>query len=314
MVAHLGPAVALTTPVLPVRPPAAPAQAAPIESQAPDAPLAELLLEQRDEKMSNGPLDRDEMALLDAMNSGACTCTSVSQTASPLNWGLAMSAMGPGMQGPSRPSWGRKPPLKVDNMEIVDFLAGVPTRADAAQLLFMLPITVPAPAVQFEVVVVATDLRTPAQYDGLMAEAAKTSAASKGKTKAVPMEEDASDYGQSSKEDKEEEEEGKTPAQRFQRVQQNKKLAKKKANRAEAAAALARRAQNDFSGRIPDGLGVKIWGPLNIEWLNSFFRGALGPLFYYSYRTNTVLMGADANCAATYKFSSGNTADMLQTM
>ncbi|KAG6858725.1 hypothetical protein C0993_005156, partial [Termitomyces sp. T159_Od127] len=103
----------------------------------------------------------------------------------------------------------------------------------------MLPITVPAPAVQFKVVVVATDLRTLAQYDGLMAEAAKTSATSKGKTKAVPMEEDASDYGQSSEEEEEEEEEGETPAQCFQRVQQNKKLAKNKANRAEAAAALA---------------------------------------------------------------------------
>ncbi|KAG6863171.1 hypothetical protein C0993_012629, partial [Termitomyces sp. T159_Od127] len=120
--------------------------------------------------------------------------------------------MGPGMQGLSRPSRGRKPPLKVDNMEIVDFLAGVPVWADAMQLLFMLPITVPAPAVQFKVVVVATDLRTLAQYDGLMAEAAKTSATSKGKTKAVPMEEDASDYGQSSEEEEEEEEEGETPA------------------------------------------------------------------------------------------------------
>ncbi|KAG6881538.1 hypothetical protein C0993_001027, partial [Termitomyces sp. T159_Od127] len=180
------------------------------------------------------------------------------------------------------------PPLKVDNMEIVDFPAGVPTRADAAQLLFMLPITVPAPATQFEVVVVATDPRTPAQYDGLMAEAAKTAAASKGKTKAVPTEEDASDYGQSSNKEEEEEEEGEMPTQHFQRIQQNKKLTKKKANRAEAAATLACRAQNDFSGRIPDGLGVKIWGLLNVERLNSFFRGALGPLFYYSYRTNTV--------------------------
>ncbi|KAG6862903.1 hypothetical protein C0993_001009 [Termitomyces sp. T159_Od127] len=186
------------------------------------------------------------------------------------------------MQGPSRPSWGRKPPLKVDNMEIVDFPAGVSMQADAVQLLFMLPITVPAPAAQFEVVVVATDPRTLAQYDGLMAEAAKTSAASKGKTKAVPMEEDSSDYGQFSEEEEEEEEEGETPAQRFQRVEQNTKLAKKKTNRAEAAAALAHRAQNDFSGRIPNGLGVKIWGPLNVERLNSFFRGALEPLFYYS--------------------------------
>ncbi|KAG6876579.1 hypothetical protein C0993_002095 [Termitomyces sp. T159_Od127] len=109
MVACPGPAVALTTPVLPAWPPAAPVQAVPIESQAPDAPLAELSLEQQDEEMSDMPLDQDEMA------------------SGPPNWGLAMSAMGPGMQGPSRPSRGCKPPLKVDNMEIVDFLAGVPT-------------------------------------------------------------------------------------------------------------------------------------------------------------------------------------------
>ncbi|KAG5348989.1 hypothetical protein C0989_006671 [Termitomyces sp. Mn162] len=205
--------------------------------------------------------------------------------------------MGPSMQGSSRPSQGHKPPLKVDNMEIVDFPAGVPMWADATQLLFMLPITVPAPAAQFKVVMVATDLCTLAQYDRLMAEAAKTSAASKGKTKAVPMEEDLSDYGQSSEEEEEEEEEeGETPTQ------------------AEAAATLAHRAQNDFSGCIPDGLGVKIWGPLNVEWLNSFFCRALGPSFYYSYWTNTVLVGANANCVAAYKFSSGNAADMPRTM
>ncbi|KAG6892269.1 hypothetical protein C0993_004268, partial [Termitomyces sp. T159_Od127] len=95
VVARPGPAVALTTPVLPARPPAALAQAAPIESQAPDAPLAELSLEQQDEEMSNVPLDRDEMALLNALNSGVRTRTSISQTAGPSNWGLAMAAMGP---------------------------------------------------------------------------------------------------------------------------------------------------------------------------------------------------------------------------
>ncbi|KAG6864342.1 hypothetical protein C0993_008992 [Termitomyces sp. T159_Od127] len=199
-------------------------------------------------------------------------------------------------------------------MEIVNFPAGVSTQADAVQLLFILPITVPAPAAQFEVVMVATDLHAPAQYDGLMAEAAKTSAASKGKTKAIPTEEDASDYGQSSEEDKEEEEEGEMPTQHFQHVQQNKKLAKKKVNRAEAAATLAHRAQNDFSGCIPDELGVNIWGPLNIEQLNSFFCGALGPLFYYLYRTNMVLMGTNANHTAAYKFNSGNAADTPRTM
>ncbi|KAG6869899.1 hypothetical protein C0992_001624 [Termitomyces sp. T32_za158] len=96
----------------------------------------------------------------------------------------------------------------------------------------MSPIVVPAPAAQFNVVVMATDPRTPAQYDGLMAEAAKTAAASKGKQRVVPTEEDASDYSQSSLEAEEEEEEGETPAQCFQCVQRNKKLAKKKANRA----------------------------------------------------------------------------------
>ncbi|KAG6873563.1 hypothetical protein C0992_008632 [Termitomyces sp. T32_za158] len=218
------------------------------------------------------------------------------------------------MQGPSRSSQGRKPPLKVEDMELVEFPAGVPACAEAARLIFMSPLVVPAPAAQFNVVVVATDPRTPAQYDGLMAEAAKTAAASKGKQRVVPTEEDASDYGQSSSEAEEEEEEGKTPTQRFQHVQQNKKLAKKKANRAQAAAALTHRAQNEFSGRIPDGLGVKIWGPLDVERLNSCFRGAFGPSFYYSYRTNTVFVGADANRAAAFKFGSGRAADPPRTM
>ncbi|KAG6870568.1 hypothetical protein C0992_012995, partial [Termitomyces sp. T32_za158] len=86
------------------------------------------------------------------------------------------------------------------------------------------------------------------------------------------------------------------------------KLAKKKANRAKAAAALAHRAQNDFSGRIPDGLGVKVWGPLDIEQLNSCFRGALGPCCYYSSLMNMVFVGADVNCAAAFEFSSGQSA------
>ncbi|KAG6894276.1 hypothetical protein C0992_006764, partial [Termitomyces sp. T32_za158] len=222
------------------------------------------------------------------------------------------------MQGPSRPPWGCKPPLKIEDIELVDFSAGVPAQAEFARLIFIVPIVVPIvvpmPAAQFDVVIVATDPRTPAQYNSMMVEAAKTAAASKGKQWVVPTEEDDSDYGQSSSEVEEKEEEGKTPAQRFQPVQQNKKLAKKKANRAQAAAALAHRAQNNFSGRIPDGLGVKIWGPLNIEQLNLCFRGALGPSFYYLYRTNMVFMGADASRTAAYEFGSGHAADTPQTM
>ncbi|KAG6882911.1 hypothetical protein C0992_010303, partial [Termitomyces sp. T32_za158] len=147
-----------------------------------------------------------------------------------------------------------------------------------------------------------------------MAEAAKTAAASKGKQWVVPTKEDDSDYGQSSSEAEEEEEEGETPAQCFQRIQRNKKLAKKKANRAQAAAALAHRVQNNFSGCISDGLGVKIWGPLDVERLNLCFHRALGPSFYYSYWTNTVFVGADTSCMAAYEFGSGRVADMPQTM
>ncbi|KAG6874540.1 hypothetical protein C0992_007577 [Termitomyces sp. T32_za158] len=112
---------------------------------------------------------------------------------------------------------------------------------------------VPVPMAQFEVVPLATDPRTPAQYDGMMAKAAKTAAASKGKQWVIPTVEDNSDYRQLSSKQEEEEEEGEMAAQRFQHVQRNKKLAKKKANKAQAAAALAHRAQNNFSGPMAWG-------------------------------------------------------------
>ncbi|KAG6895423.1 hypothetical protein C0992_001298 [Termitomyces sp. T32_za158] len=308
------PVVVLTTSTLPVRPPAAPVQAAPTVSWAPEVPLAELSLEQQDEEMINAPFDWDEMVLVGAIEAGTHTRVPILQAAGPSTRGLAMSSHAPAMQGPSRPPWGHKPSLKIADMELMDFLASVPAQSEAVQLIFMLPIVVPAPAAQFDVVLLATDPRTPAQYDGMMAEAAKTAAASKGKQQVVPTEEDNSDYEQLSSEQEEEEEEGEMATQHFQRVQRNKKLAKKKANTAQAAAALAHRAQNDFSGRIPDGLGVKIWGLLNVEQLNSCFRRALGPSFYYSYQTNTVFVGADANRAAAYEFGSGRAADTPQTM
>ncbi|KAG6877474.1 hypothetical protein C0993_007039 [Termitomyces sp. T159_Od127] len=92
----------------------------------------------------------------------------------------------------------------------------------------------------------------PVQYDGLMVEAAKTTAASKEKQQVILTKEDKSKYGQLSFKVEEEEEEGKTLAQHFQHVQHNKKLLKKEANKAQAAAALAHRAQNDFFGSLAD--------------------------------------------------------------
>ncbi|KAG6892570.1 hypothetical protein C0995_003113, partial [Termitomyces sp. Mi166 len=132
-----------------------------------------------------------------------------------------------------------------------------------------------APPPQFAVVVVTTDLRTPEQYDGLVATQQKAAAAFKGKGKIVLTLSDESDYGESSSEHERESEEGESAAQRFQHVQYNKKLTAKKANKAKAGAALQHRAINDFSGCIPDGLGVKVWRLLDVEQLNSCFTGAL---------------------------------------
>ncbi|KAG6870964.1 hypothetical protein C0995_009392 [Termitomyces sp. Mi166 len=124
-------------------------------------------------------------------------------------------------------------------------------------MLFLHAVAIPAPPLQFAVVVVTTDPRTPEQYDGLVVTQQKAAAASKGKGKIVPTLSDESDYGESSSEHERESEEGESAAQRFQCMQYNKKLAAKKANKAKAEAALQHRAINDFSGHIPDGLGVK---------------------------------------------------------
>ncbi|KAG6891889.1 hypothetical protein C0995_006842, partial [Termitomyces sp. Mi166 len=115
------------------------------------------------------------------------------------------------------------------------------------------------------------------------------------KGKVVPMLSDESDYGESSSEHEWESEEGESVAQHFQRVQYNKKLAAKKARKAKAEAALQHRAINDFSGRIPDGLGVKVWGLLDVEQLNLCFTGALSNCVYYSVHNNTIFIRADAN-------------------
>ncbi|KAG6882221.1 hypothetical protein C0995_015395 [Termitomyces sp. Mi166 len=167
-----------------------------------------------------------------------------------------------------------------------------------------------APPPQLAVVVVTTDPRTPAQYDGLIVTQQKAAAASKGKGKVVPMLSDKSDYGESLSVYEQASEEGESVAQRFQRMQYNKKLTAKKARKAKAEAALQHRAINNFSGCILDGLGVKVWGPLNVEWLNSCFRGALSDCVYYSVHNNAIFIRADANRAAAFKYSAHQWAKM----
>ncbi|KAG6893230.1 hypothetical protein C0995_001225, partial [Termitomyces sp. Mi166 len=131
-----------------------------------------------------------------------------------------------------------------------------------------------------------------------------------GKGKIVLMLSDKSDYGESLSEHEQELEKGESAAQRFQRVQYNKKLTAKKVNKAKAEAALQHRAINDFSGHIPNGLGVKVWGLLDVEQLNSCFTGALSDCVYYSVHNNAIFIGANANRAAAFEYSSQQRAKM----
>ncbi|KAG6858055.1 hypothetical protein C0995_003025, partial [Termitomyces sp. Mi166 len=149
-------------------------------------------------------------------------------------------------------------------MDVVSFPSNVPAQAGPGQMLFLHAVAIPAPPPQLAVVVVTTDPRTPEQYDELVATQQKAAAASKGKGKIVPTLSDESDYGELLSEHEQESEEGESAAQRFQHVQYNKKLAAKKASKAKAEAALQHRAINDFSGCIPNGLGVKVWGLLDV--------------------------------------------------
>ncbi|KAG6869831.1 hypothetical protein C0995_000224 [Termitomyces sp. Mi166 len=185
-------------------------------------------------------------------------------------------------------------------MDVVNFPSNVPTQAGPGQMLFLRAMAILAPPPQFAVVVVTTDPRTPEQYDGLIVTQQK---ASKGKGKVVPTLSDKSDYGESLSKHERESEEGESVAQRFQRMQYNKKLAAKKARKAKAEAALQHRAINNFSGCVLDGLGVKVWGLLNVEQLNLCFRGAL-------MHNNAIFIGADANWAAAFKYSARQRAKM----
>ncbi|KAG6884025.1 hypothetical protein C0995_011078, partial [Termitomyces sp. Mi166 len=192
----------------------------------------------------------------------------------------------------------RKPPLDLSKLDVVDFPDNVPAQAGPAQLLFMHAVLILAPPPQFAVVVLTTDLRTPEEYNGLVVTQQKTAATSKGKEKAVAMVNNESDYGQSLSEDKQESEERESAAQRFQRMQQNKKLTSKKANAAKVRDAQQHWAINDFSERIPNGLGVKVWGPNDVEQLNS----------------NTVHVEADANQAAAFEHNSHQRAKVPATI
>ncbi|KAG6868012.1 hypothetical protein C0993_008387 [Termitomyces sp. T159_Od127] len=182
--------------------------------------------------------------------------------------GLPVASQAPEALGPSKTHGGQKPPLAVSQLEIIDFPANISQQAEPVQMLFIKTVVFLAPLKRVSVVVVSTDSHITAQYNGIVA----TAAAKKGKHCEAPPIDDDSNYGESQLDKEEEEEkEGEMPTQHFQRIQQYKKIAKKKANKAKVAATLTHPAQNNFSGCISNALGVKVWGPLNVEQLNSCF-------------------------------------------
>ncbi|KAG6876956.1 hypothetical protein C0993_011627 [Termitomyces sp. T159_Od127] len=199
-----------------------------------------------------------------------------------------------------------KPLLDITTRKVMDIPASISDHTELVQMLFMLLISIPGPA-QYPVVVSAKDPCTPAQYNGLVATQQKEAAASKDKGKAMPLD-DESDYWEEESEQEHDSEEGKTPHKKLQRVVQNKCIAKKKANIAAAHADQVKKAVNNFLRQIPDGLGVKTWSPLDVEWMNLCFKEALGNCTYYLAVLNVLLVGVDANHTTRFEFPLGKHA------
>ncbi|KAG6898955.1 hypothetical protein C0993_002359 [Termitomyces sp. T159_Od127] len=131
-------------------------------------------------------------------------------------------------------SW---PQLDITKMEVVDFSVSISDCARLVQMLFMLPFTILGPPAQYPMVILAKDLHTLAQYDGLVATQQKEAAASKGEAKAM-LSNDESGYEEEESEQEQEHdlEKGKMPQEK-QQITWNKCIAKKKANIATALAA-----------------------------------------------------------------------------
>ncbi|KAG6899463.1 hypothetical protein C0995_005870 [Termitomyces sp. Mi166 len=198
-------------------------------------PLSKLSLEPHDEIMTDTPAmqqeQRVEVLHMPVMSSQAgpssqgevCLVPAIpelkAQPAAVESHRISTSSYALDVPGPTKHCQGRKPPLDMSKLDIVDFPTNVLARAGPAQLLFMCAVLIPAPPPQFTVVVLTTDSRMLEQYDGLVATQQKTAATSKGKGKAVAMVNDESDYGQSLSEEEQESEEEESAAQHFQHMQ-----------------------------------------------------------------------------------------------
>ncbi|KAG6885620.1 hypothetical protein C0995_009198 [Termitomyces sp. Mi166 len=297
------------------------------EPDIPAEPLAELSLEASDQIMSDALAVQQEQRseapqapVASSSKAGASSQGGAqvvpelpvlhAQPAAAESHRLSVSVPAPDVLGPSKHCRGRKPQADMSKMDVVNFPSNVPAQAGPRQMLFLHAMVILAPPPQLAVVVVTTDPRTPEQYDGLIVTQQKAAAVSKDKGKIVPTLSDESDYDELLSKHEQESEEGESVAQRFQRVQYNKKLAAKKVSKAKAEAALQHRAINDFSGCIPDGLGVKVWRLLDVERLNLCFTGALSNCVYYLMHNNTIFVRDNANWAVAFEYSSCQQAKM----
>ncbi|KAG6895974.1 hypothetical protein C0992_011170 [Termitomyces sp. T32_za158] len=159
------------------------------EPKAPSVPVKDILLDQRDEEMDKVPWFKDKLEWLDHFNS---LILSSGKKVGPTSQGLAGLTHAPNAPGPLKNYKGCKPPILIDNLELIDFPANILDWIEFAQLLFLKKVMFLALSSQLVVVKLTTDPCTPVKYDGLTA----TRVVDKGTQQAVPTIEDDSDYGQ----------------------------------------------------------------------------------------------------------------------
>ncbi|KAG6894097.1 hypothetical protein C0992_007530 [Termitomyces sp. T32_za158] len=99
------------------------------EPKAPDVPMEESSLDQRDEEMDKVPLTREDLEFMDHFESMA---PSAGQKVGPASRGLAGLSHAPNVPGPSKNHRGRKPPILIDNLELVDFPVDIPMWTEPA--------------------------------------------------------------------------------------------------------------------------------------------------------------------------------------
>ncbi|KAG6876765.1 hypothetical protein C0992_011868 [Termitomyces sp. T32_za158] len=99
------------------------------EPKVPDAPMEESLLDQWNEEMDEVPLTREDLKFMDHFESMA---PSAGQKVGPASRGLAGSSHAPNVPGTSKNHRGRKLPILIDNLELVNFPVDIPVQAEPA--------------------------------------------------------------------------------------------------------------------------------------------------------------------------------------